>query len=116
MHGVEWPLWGYACQRRTPLIHETPPDVCRAQRDSGVTRSVTRFARGTARAIDVFATDTNLGKHGVYKEKRTYGRTFTGIERTTFVIDTAGTIQRIYPKVKVEKHAEAVLEFVRSLR
>jgi peroxiredoxin Q/BCP len=54
-------------------------------------------------------------KYGVYKEKSMYGRTFMGIERTTFVIDKAGTIRRIYPKVKVEKHAEAVLEFVRSL-
>jgi peroxiredoxin Q/BCP len=55
-------------------------------------------------------------RYGVYKEKSMYGRTFMGIERTTFVIDKEDRIRRIYPKVKVEKHAEAVLDFVCSLR
>jgi thioredoxin-dependent peroxiredoxin len=32
-----------------------------------------------------------------------------GIERTTFVIDTDGVIKKIFPKVKVEGHAEEVL-------
>jgi len=54
-------------------------------------------------------------QYGVWKEKRQYGRTYMGIERTTFVIDKAGIIRRIYPKVKVDQHADAVLEFVRSL-
>lgn len=52
---------------------------------------------------------------GVWKEKTNYGKTYWGIERTTFVIDKAGKIAKIYPKVKVEEHAEKVLEFVRSL-
>jgi peroxiredoxin Q/BCP len=53
--------------------------------------------------------------YGVYKEKRQYGRTFMGIERTTFVIDAKGIIRRIYPKVKVDQHADEVLQFVKSL-
>jgi peroxiredoxin Q/BCP len=35
-----------------------------------------------------------------------------GIERTTFVIDKTGRIAQIYPKVKVEGHAQNLLEFV----
>jgi peroxiredoxin Q/BCP len=54
-------------------------------------------------------------KYGVWKEKRMYGRTYMGIERTTFVIDKEGTIRKIFPKVKVDKHADEVLEVVRSL-
>jgi len=54
-------------------------------------------------------------KYGVWKEKSMYGRKFMGIERTTFVIDKAGLVRRIYPKVKVDKHADEVLEFVRTL-
>jgi peroxiredoxin Q/BCP len=54
-------------------------------------------------------------KYGVWKEKSMYGRKFMGIERTTFVIDKAGKIRKVYPKVKVDKHADAVLAFVREL-
>ena len=35
-----------------------------------------------------------------------------GIERTTFVIDRTGRIAQIYPKVKVDGHIPALLEFV----
>jgi peroxiredoxin Q/BCP len=48
--------------------------------------------------------------YGVWKEKSLYGRKFMGIERTTFVINPAGKIAKIIPKVKVKDHVEAVLE------
>ncbi len=54
-------------------------------------------------------------RYGVWKEKSLYGRRYMGVERTTFVIDGAGKVRKVYPKVKVAGHAEAVLEFVRSL-
>jgi peroxiredoxin Q/BCP len=47
--------------------------------------------------------------YGVLKEKNMYGKISLGIERTTFVIDGAGKIQKIFPKVKVDGHAEEVL-------
>ena len=47
--------------------------------------------------------------YGVWKEKNMYGRKYMGIERTTFVIDPAGKIKKIFPKVRVEGHAEEVL-------
>ncbi len=47
--------------------------------------------------------------YGVWKEKSMYGRTFMGVERTTFVIDEKGKIARIFPKVKVKGHVEEVL-------
>jgi len=50
--------------------------------------------------------------YGVYKQKNLYGKKSMGIERTTFVIDRTGRIAQIYPKVKVEGHIAALLEFV----
>ncbi len=50
-----------------------------------------------------------LDLYGVWKEKSMYGRTFMGIERTTFIIDEQGKISHIFPKVKVDGHTEEVL-------
>lgn len=47
--------------------------------------------------------------YGVIADKNMYGKIFKGIERTTFVINADGTIERVYPKVKVDGHAHAVL-------
>jgi len=52
---------------------------------------------------------------GVWKEKSMYGKTFMGIERSTFLIDGEGRIAREWRKVKVPGHAEEVLEAVRAL-
>ena len=45
----------------------------------------------------------------VWKEKSMYGRKYMGIERTTFIVDEKGKIAKIFPKVKVDGHAEDVL-------
>ena len=54
-------------------------------------------------------------KYGIWQEKKLYGKTFMGIVRTTFIIDKAGTIQRIFPKVKVKNHIEEVLSELKKL-
>lgn len=48
-------------------------------------------------------------KYGVYKQKSMYGRTYWGIERTTFVIDADAKIKAIFPKVKVDGHSAEIL-------
>jgi peroxiredoxin Q/BCP len=53
--------------------------------------------------------------YGVWKEKSMYGKTYFGIERTTFLIDAEGRIARVWQKVKVPGHVEEVLEAVRAL-
>jgi peroxiredoxin Q/BCP len=50
--------------------------------------------------------------YGVWKEKSMYGKKYMGIERTTFVIDPEGRIKKIFPKVKVDGHAEEVLAVI----
>lgn len=47
--------------------------------------------------------------YGVWKKKSMYGRSYMGIERTTFVIDPKGKIKAIFPKVKVNGHVKDVL-------
>ncbi|WP_421907077.1 peroxiredoxin [Mameliella sp.] len=54
-------------------------------------------------------------KYGVWKEKKMYGKTFMGIERSTFLIDAEGRIAQEWRKVKVPGHAEAVLEAAKAL-
>jgi thioredoxin-dependent peroxiredoxin len=48
--------------------------------------------------------------YGVWKEKSMFGKTFMGVERTTFLIDEEGRLARIYRRVKPEGHAAEVLE------
>lgn len=52
---------------------------------------------------------------GVWKEKKMYGKTYMGIERSTFLIDGDGRIAKAWRKVKVPGHAEEVLEAARAL-
>jgi peroxiredoxin Q/BCP len=47
--------------------------------------------------------------YGVWKKKSMYGKTYFGIERTTFIIGPTGLISRIFPKVTVEGHTAEVL-------
>ena len=54
-------------------------------------------------------------EYDVWKEKNNYGKKYFGIERTTFAIDKAGVIRKVWPKVKVEGHIDEVLEFVKTL-
>jgi thioredoxin-dependent peroxiredoxin len=51
----------------------------------------------------------------VIKEKTLYGRKYMGIERSTFLIDREGVLRREWRKVKVQGHAEEVLEEAKSL-
>jgi peroxiredoxin Q/BCP len=48
--------------------------------------------------------------YAVYKRKNMYGRTYWGIERTTFVIGPDGKIKNVFPRVKVDGHATEVME------
>jgi peroxiredoxin Q/BCP len=54
-------------------------------------------------------THAMLEAYGVWGSKSMYGKTYMGISRTTVLIGTDGRIVRIWPKVKIEGHAEEVL-------
>jgi peroxiredoxin Q/BCP len=48
--------------------------------------------------------------YGVWVEKSMYGKKYMGTERTTFVIDSAGKIKSVLPKVKPEEHLDLLLK------
>lgn len=52
---------------------------------------------------------------GIWTEKQNYGRTYMGMVRTTYLIDTEGRIVRVWDKVKVKDHAAQVLEAAKAL-
>jgi len=56
-----------------------------------------------------------LRAYGAWGEKSLYGRTFLGILRTTVLVDANGRIARIWRNVRVDGHADAVLEAARAL-
>ncbi|HVT55551.1 MAG TPA: thioredoxin-dependent thiol peroxidase [Xanthobacteraceae bacterium] len=56
-----------------------------------------------------------LEDYGVWGEKNMYDKRFFGVHRVTYLIDGKGVIARVWPKVKVEGHAEEVLEAARKL-
>jgi peroxiredoxin Q/BCP len=52
---------------------------------------------------------------GIWTEKSMYGRTYMGMERTTYLVDADGRIARVWNKVKVKGHAAEVLDAARAL-
>ncbi len=56
-----------------------------------------------------------IEKYGVWQEKSMYGRKYMGIVRTTFIINSSGKISNIFPKVKVDKHNQEVMEALKEL-
>lgn len=52
---------------------------------------------------------------GIWTEKSMYGKTYMGMERTTYLIDKTGIISKIWNKVKVKGHADEVLVSAKEL-
>ena len=53
--------------------------------------------------------------YDVWKLKKNFGKEYMGIERSTFVINKEGILEKEWRKVKVKDHVEEALEFVRGL-
>jgi thioredoxin-dependent peroxiredoxin len=56
-----------------------------------------------------------VGRYGVFGEKKFMGRTYMGTHRSSFLIDPAGTIAKVYEKVKPELHATEVMADLKEL-
>ena len=52
---------------------------------------------------------------GVWTEKSMYGRTYMGMERTTYLLGPDGKIAQVWRKVKVKNHAQEVLDAAKAL-
>ncbi len=56
-----------------------------------------------------------VGEYGVFGERTFKGKTYMGTSRTSFLIDPAGNIAKVYEKVKPETHAAEVIADLKSL-
>lgn len=56
-----------------------------------------------------------LEAYGVWKEKSMYGKKYMGVERTTVLVSPDGEVAKIWSKVKVPGHAQAVLDEAKAL-
>ena len=76
-----------------------------------------RFRDKHRLAIPLASDETKkmLTAYGAWGEKSMYGRKFMGVRRTTVLIDRDGRVARVWENVKVDGHAEAVLEAAKAL-
>jgi peroxiredoxin Q/BCP len=57
-----------------------------------------------------------IDAYGAWVEKSMYGKKYMGIERSTVLVDAAGKVAKIWPKVKIAGHAAEVLQAVNELK
>lgn len=53
-----------------------------------------------------------IQSYGVWQEKKNYGKVSMGVVRSTFVIDGAGNIEKVMPKVKPDTNAQEILDYL----
>ena len=72
---------------------------------------IEKFAAKFALTFPLASDETKAvaDRYGTWVEKSMYGRKYMGIERSTFLVDKTGKIAKIWRKVSVAGHAEAVL-------
>jgi peroxiredoxin Q/BCP len=56
-----------------------------------------------------------LDAYGVWVEKSLYGRKYFGIQRSTFVVDARGRIEKVWEKVSPDSHAEEVMAYLKGM-
>ena len=110
------------CTREACDFRDTLPDFKKSKAAVlGVsildTASKAKFARKHKVSFPLLADPDHVvaEKYGTWKKKSMYGKTFMGLARTTFLIDGTGTVVRRWDNVKVDGHAEAVLEAAEAL-
>ena len=110
------------CTREACAFRDNLPDFSKVNAEIvGVSRDDTDSHRRFREKYGLnfmLASDTDgsvVKDYGVWKEKNNYGKVYWGIERTTFLIDRDGTVAKVWQKVKVPGHADAVLEAARAL-
>ena len=76
-----------------------------------------RFAKKHELKVTLAADEekTVINAYGLWVEKSLYGRKYMGVERSTFLIAADGRIARVWEKVKVNGHADEVLEAAKAL-
>ena len=80
-------------------------------------KSHERFCAKHDLGIPLLSDETGevVARYGSWVEKSNYGRSYMGIDRSTFLIDADGRIARVWRNVKVPGHVDKVLEAAKAL-
>jgi peroxiredoxin Q/BCP len=107
-----------ACELRDAFPRFTKSDAVILGVSPDDVTSHQKFKKKFALPFTLLAdTDHHIAeRYGVWAEKSMYGKTYWGIQRTTFVIDKKGAVAKVFAKVKPEGHAAAVEAEVAKLR
>jgi thioredoxin-dependent peroxiredoxin len=54
-------------------------------------------------------------RYGAWQEKTKYGKTYWGVQRSTYIIDASGTVARVFPQVSPKTHDDVVLGALEEL-
>ncbi len=81
-------------------------------------KPIEKFAGKYGLAFPLASDETHAvaERYGTWVEKSMYGRNYMGMERSTFLIDAAGTVVKIWRKVSVTGHADNVMKAARGLK
>src|SRR3978361_617359 len=93
-----------------PAFAEAGAEVLGVSADPVKAQDAFKRKHGLSVALGSDETHAMLEAYGVWAQKSMYGRTYWGILRTTVLIGPDGKIARVWPKVKINGHADEVLE------
>jgi peroxiredoxin Q/BCP len=106
-----------ACGFRDQIVHFESLDATVIGVSTDTVDSHRKFTEKFSLPFPLLADEDHVvaEKYGVWVEKNMYGKKSMGIQRTTFLIDKAGKIAAVWPRVKVDGHVEAVAEKLKQL-
>jgi peroxiredoxin Q/BCP len=105
-----------AFQEASPKLEEVGLDVVGVSPDK--IKPIEKFAAKYGLTFPLASDEDHAvaERYGVWVEKSMYGRQYMGVDRSTFLIDAAGTVLKIWRKVSVTGHAEDVLKAAKGLK
>jgi peroxiredoxin Q/BCP len=89
--------------------------VVGVSKDSAASHQKFKAKYGLAPLLGSAKDDDIVERYGAWVEKSMYGRKYMGIDRSTFLIDGAGVVRKVWRKVKVPGHVAEVLAAARGL-
>lgn len=98
-----------------PAFAEAGADVVGVSKDTPASHDKFKEKYGLPFRLVSDADGDICERYGVWVEKKNYGKTYMGIERSTFLIRADGVVGRVWRRVKVPGHVDAVLEVVRAM-
>ena len=103
-----------AFQEALPQLGNIGLEVISVSKDA--MKPIEKFAEKYSLSFPLASDSSGVAEaYGSWGEKSMYGKTYMGIDRSTFLIDKEGKIARVWRKVKVPGHAAEVMEAAKAL-